>query len=114
MNKKFLYALFFVQVLDIFLHIRMNQFEMIRIISSLCVIGWAMIQLIPVNRVLFKLFSTVTLCVYIILNTLFIFENGIINSITLSYRIPLVVFVFLTLILMIVIIVKEIYGPKRM
>lgn len=113
MNKKLGYALISIQILDILVHVLTNQFEMIRVISNCCVIGWVLIYFTSVNRVVLKLISSVTLCIYIILNVLFLFENGIVNPITQGVRLPLILFVLLTCILMFVIIMRRTYEQKR-
>lgn len=113
MNKKLGYALISIQILDILVHVLTNQFEMIRVISNCCVIGWVLIYFTSVNRVVLKLISSVTLCIYIILNVLFLFENGIVNPITQGVRLPLILFVLLTCILMFVIIMRRMYEQKR-
>lgn len=114
MNKALSYALIFIQLLDILLHSLTNQFEMIRVISNCIVIGWVLILSVSINKAVLKLFTTVSFSIYIILNGLFVFENGIVNPITQTVRLPLLVFVLMTVLLMIILIIKEIYGSKRM
>lgn len=114
MSKILGYTLISIQVLDILTHVLTNQFEMIRVISNFCVIGWVLLQFTSFHRRVFNLLTSVTLSIYIILNALFIFENGLINLTTQSVRLPLILFVSLTLLLMIVLIIRRTYEPKRM
>lgn len=107
------YSIFIIQCLDILIHLLTNQFELIRVIASLLIMGWVLLFKSYTNKNLIKPITSMTLSIYIILNTLFIFENGWINPSNQRIRYLLFGFIVVTVILVLIeysIHVKENYG----
>ena len=103
-----------IQILDIIIHLLTNQFELTRVISNGCVIAWVLLLQFNVHKIVFNLVTSITLSIYIILNGLFLLENGLVNPTNQSLRIMLFMFVLSTIILVIILTIKETYERKRM
>ena len=103
-----------IQILDIIIHLLTNQFELTRVISNGCVIAWVLLLQFNVHKIVFNLVTSITLSIYIILNGLFLLENGLVNPNNQSLRIMLFMFVLSTIILVIILTIKETYERKRM
>ncbi len=103
-----------IQIMDIIIHLLTNQFELTRVISNGCVIAWVLLLQFNVHKIVFNLVTSITLSIYIILNGLFLLENGLVNPNNQSLRIMLFMFVLSTLILVIILTIKETYERKRM
>lgn len=115
MNHKRIGTLIIViQIMDIIIHLLTNQFELTRIISNGCVIAWVLLLQFNVHKIVFNLVTSITLSIYIILNGLFLLENGLVNPNNQSLRIMLFMFVLSTIILVIILTIKETYERKRM
>ena len=97
----FAVALILFQILDIVVHIATNQVEVVRIISSVAIILWAVAILgttlasvqIP-SKALMAL-CVVILLIYLVLNIVFLVQEGAMNE--GRPRIPLFLFVLITL-----------------
>ncbi len=103
-----------IQIMDIIIHLLTNQFELTRVISNGCVIAWVYLLQFNVHKIVFNLVTSITLSIYIILNGLFLLENGLVNPNNQSLRIMLFMFVLSTIILVIILTIKETYERKRM
>ncbi len=103
-----------IQIMDIIIHLLTNQFELTRVISNGCVIAWVLLLQFNVHKIVFNLVTSITLSIYIILNGLFLLENGLVNPNNQSLRIMLFMFVLSTIILVIILTIKETYERKRM
>ena len=113
-NKRISTLIIIIQCLDIFIHLFTNQFELIRVLSNGLVIAWVILIQLKVHTFVFNLITTITLSIYIILNGLFLLENGIVNPNNQSLRIALFIFVLSTIILVLMQYIKETYERKRM
>lgn len=78
MKKAVIYALFFVNIFDILLHIAINQPELLRIISNLIII-FASILIILKTKLNHKYIVSLGLISYLALNIIFVVNNGIGN-----------------------------------
>lgn len=103
-----------IQIMDIIIHLLTNQLELTRVISNGCVIAWVLLLQFNVHKIVFNLVTSITLSIYIILNGLFLLENGLVNPNNQSLRIMLFMFVLSTIILVIILTIKETYERKRM
>ncbi len=88
-----------VQLLDIIVHFLTNQLEMIRVQSNIVIILWTIFLFIQTRSFSKRIITTISISIYLILNLLFIFQFGIVNSNSGDFRIALIVFVLLTVIL---------------
>lgn len=113
-NKRIGTIIILIQILDIIIHLLTNQFELTRVISNGCVIAWVLFIQLNVHKIIFNLVTTITLSIYIILNGLFLLENGWVNPTNQSLRIMLFMFVLFTILLVLVLTIKETYERKRM
>lgn len=113
-NKGITYIIIAIQILDILVHLLTNQFELIRVISNTVVILWVIILQLNLHKIVLNLLTTIMISIYIILNGLFLLANGIYNPNNQSLRIPLLLFVLSSVILIFVRYIKVIFEPKRM
>lgn len=95
-----------IQILDIIVHALTNQLEMIRVQSNIIILLWSFFQFIPTHTFSKRIMSTLSVSIYLILNVLFLFQYGIMNS-NGSYRVALIMFVGLTIALVFVQIIKK-------
>ncbi len=87
------------QAIDIGLHIATDQFELIRTVSSLVAAGGALLML-PLARQTTAI-GIISGAGYLLLNGIFLAQNGLTNPATETLRFPLFGFIALTLLLMI-------------
>lgn len=88
-----------VQLCDILIHYWTNQFELIRVQSNIIIIMWVFYVSIRQNSILQKIITTASISIYLILNFVFVFENGIINPNSNEIRFLLLILVGLTSVL---------------
>lgn len=85
-----------VQILDIIVHFLTNQLEMIRVQSNIVIMMWTIFLFIQTRAFSKSMITTISISIYLILNLLFIFQYGLVNSLSGDLRIALIMFVLLT------------------
>lgn len=85
-----------VQILDIIVHFLTNQLEMIRVQSNIVIMMWTIFLFIQTRAFSKSMITTISISIYLILNLLFIFQYGLVNSLSGNLRIALILFVLLT------------------
>jgi hypothetical protein len=85
-----------VQILDIIVHFLTNQLEMIRVQSNIVIMMWTIFLFIQTRAFSKSMITTISISIYLILNLLFIFQYGLVNSLSGNLRIALIMFVLLT------------------
>jgi hypothetical protein len=88
-----------VQLCDILIHYWTNQFELVRVQSNIIIIMWVFYISIRRNSILQKIITTASISIYLILNFVFVFENGILNPNSNEIRFLLLILVGLTSVL---------------
>lgn len=86
-----------VQILDIIVHFLTNQLEIIRVQSNIVIMLWTIFLFIQTRSFSKRVITTISISIYLILNLLFIFQYGIVNSNSGDLRIALFIFVLLTI-----------------
>jgi len=86
-----------IQILDIIVHFLTNQLETIRVQSNIVIMMWTIFLFIQTRALSKSIITTISISIYLILNLLFIFQNGIVNSQSGDFRIALIMFVLLTI-----------------
>ncbi len=94
-----IFLLFALQAIDIGLHVATDQFELIRTVSSLIAAGGALLMLLFARRA--PAVGIIAGAGYLLLNGIFLAQNGLTNPATETLRVPLFGFIALTVILMI-------------
>ncbi|MEO0999931.1 MAG: hypothetical protein AAFW69_04920 [Pseudomonadota bacterium] len=84
-------ALVVVQALDVLLHVVTGQIEPIRIASNLILVAGAFAAMRAAGRA--RLLIAGAVLVYVLLNAVFLGQNGLVNPATEALRIPLFAFV---------------------
>ena len=87
------------QGIDIALHIATDQFEIIRVASNIVVALGAMAMFFTPNFARLALLGSGA--TYLLLNAIFVAQNGVSNPDTNALRVPLIGFVIVTLALLI-------------
>lgn len=87
------------QALDITLHIATDQFEPIRILSNVIISGGVIWMALSERNA--RSIAIVSGALYLLLNLVFLIQNGIINPATDGLRLPLFAFVIFTLLLLV-------------
>jgi len=88
-----------VQLLDIIVHFLTNQLEMIRVQSNIVIMLWTIFLFMQTRLFSKRIITTISISIYLILNLLFIFQFGLVNSNSGDFRIALIVFVLVTVVL---------------
>jgi len=88
-----------VQLLDIIVHFLTNQLEMIRVQSNIVIMLWTIFLFMQTRLFSKRIITTISISIYLILNLLFIFQFGLVNSNSGDLRIALLVFVLVTVVL---------------
>lgn len=75
---------------------------MIRVQSNIVIILWICMMYLNTSKFSDRILSTISISIYLILNLLFIFQISMMNSNSGDYRIALVKFVIITVVLVFV------------
>lgn len=92
------------QGLDVALHIATDQFEPIRFVSNLIVAGGAILILVAARQS--RIVGLVTGASYFLLNLVFLAQNGMTNPGTGALRVPLFGFVFFSVLLLVLCVMR--------
>lgn len=87
------------QALDIALHIATDQFEPIRILSNVIIAGGVVWMALSKRNA--RSIAMISGGLYLLLNLVFVIQNGIFNPATDGLRLPLFGFVIFTLLLLV-------------
>ena len=107
-----LVALAGVQLIDVVFHIATGQVEVLRLIASAVIVMAAVIaRAVPVGSAGITVI-VVGAAIYLVLNVVFLVDAGLVNPVTGAPRIPLFVFIALTLIAAAALVVVRRRAPR--